>query len=90
MLVQFGKRNYLTTRERKKMEHQAPGSQALYSIEDAAKVLGQISSWTLRAHLRRGSVSAVRIGRRLFLNATEIRRIQSEGLPSLATVEPNQ
>jgi hypothetical protein len=66
------------------MEPQTSEGPALYSVEDAARVLGKISSWTLRAHLRRGTVSAVRIGRRLFLNAAEIRRIQSDGLPSLA------
>ena len=57
----------------------------LFNLEDAAKILGRISSWTLRKHLRQGTVSAVRIGRRIFLNSAEIRRIQSEGLPSLAT-----
>ena len=57
---------------------------ALYSIEDAARVLGKISSWTLRKHLKRGSVTAVRIGRRTFLSADEIRRIQAQGLPSLS------
>lgn len=56
----------------------------LYGIEDAARVLGKISSWTLRKHLKRGTISAVRIGRRVFLNASEIRRIQSQGLPSLS------
>ena len=55
----------------------------LHSIEEAAKVLGQISSWTLRKHVKRGSVKAVRIGRRVFLSAAEIRRIETEGLPSL-------
>jgi hypothetical protein len=57
---------------------------ALYSIEDAARVLGKISSWTLRKHVKRGSVSTVRIGRRVFLNADEILRIQTQGLPSLS------
>lgn len=56
----------------------------LYTIEDAVRALGGVSQWTLRAHLKRGTVSAVRIGRRLFINRDEIRRIQSEGLPSLA------
>jgi hypothetical protein len=60
---------------------------ALYNLEDAARVLGKISSWTLRRHLRQGTVSAVRIGRRLFLNADEIRRIQAQGLPSLIESE---
>jgi hypothetical protein len=59
-------------------------SAVLYSIEDAARALGKISGWTLRKHLKRGNVSAVRIGRRLFVNAKELRRIQTEGLPSLS------
>jgi hypothetical protein len=62
-------------------------SAALYSIEDAARVLGKISSWTLRKHLKRGSASAVRIGRRIFLNVDEIRRIQTHGLPSLGPTD---
>jgi hypothetical protein len=62
----------------------ASESAVLYSIEDAARVLGKISSWTLRKHLKRGSVSVVRIGRRTFLSADEIRRIQVQGLPSLS------
>ena len=60
----------------------------LFGVEDAAKALGQISSWTLRKHLSRGTVKAVRIGRRLFINAEEISRIQSEGLPSLSQELP--
>ena len=59
-------------------------SAVLYSIEDAARALGKISGWTLRKHLKRGNVSAVRIGRRLFVNEKELRRIQTEGLPSLS------
>jgi hypothetical protein len=65
------------------MTVQAISESALYNMEDAGKVLGGISSWTLRKHLKRGTVSAVRIGRRLFINRQEILRIQSEGLPSL-------
>lgn len=60
---------------------------ALYNLEDAARSLGRISSWTLRRHLRRGTVSAVRIGRRLLISSDEIRRIQAQGLPSLAESE---
>jgi phage antirepressor YoqD-like protein len=58
-------------------------SGGLFNLEDAAKVLGRISSWTLRKHLRQGTVAAVRIGRRLFISQTEIQRIQTKGLPSL-------
>jgi hypothetical protein len=59
-------------------------SAVLYNIEDAARALGRISGWTLRKHLKRGNVAAVRIGRRIFVNAKEVRRIQAEGLPSLS------
>jgi hypothetical protein len=62
----------------------ASESVALYSIEDAARALGKISSWTLRKHVKRGTVCAVRIGRRVFLNARELQRIQAQGLPSLS------
>jgi hypothetical protein len=57
----------------------------LYSIEDSANQLGAISPWTLRKHVKRGSVKVVHIGRRVFLSATELRRIEAEGLPSLKT-----
>jgi hypothetical protein len=63
-------------------------SSALFNVEDAARVLGHISSWTLRKHLKCGTVTAVRIGRRIFINQAEIRRIQSTGLPSLREQEP--
>lgn len=57
---------------------------SLYSIDDAARVLGKISGWTLRKHLKRGNVAAVRIGRRMFVHVSELQRIQAEGLPSLS------
>jgi hypothetical protein len=63
---------------------------ALYNLEDAARSLGRISSWTLRRHLRRGTVSAVRIGRRLLISSDEIRRIQAQGLPSLTESQHQQ
>ena len=59
-------------------------SAALYSIEDAARVLGKISSWTVRKHLKRGTLLGVRIGRRVFVSAKEIKRVQISGLPSLS------
>jgi hypothetical protein len=63
----------------------------LYSLDEAAGQLGGVSTWTLRKHLSRGSIKVTRLGRRVFLSASEIERIQREGLPSLtaATKESN-
>lgn len=58
------------------------GSQ-LYSLEDAVSQLGGISVWTLRGHVKRGSVRVTRIGRRVLVSRAELERIQIEGLPSL-------
>lgn len=55
----------------------------LVAIADAANSLGGISHWTLRKHLAAGRLRAVRIGRRVFLDAQELERIRREGLPSL-------
>jgi hypothetical protein len=65
------------------MTIQIAESQRLYSIEDAARALGGISAWTLRKHLDRGTVTATRIGRRVFLSSEEISRVEREGLPPL-------
>ena len=56
----------------------------LFSVDDAARVLGGISPWTLRKHIEIGNVKVTRIGRRVLLNAEEVERIRREGLPSLA------
>jgi hypothetical protein len=56
----------------------------LFSVEDAAQILGGISPWTLRKHMDIGNVKVTRIGRRVFLDAEEVERIRREGLPSLA------
>ena len=61
----------------------------LLTIEQAARVLGAISPWTLRKHIERRSVSVVRKGRRVFLHADEAARIGKEGLPSLKRPEPH-
>jgi hypothetical protein len=56
----------------------------LYSFAEAAKLLGGISHWTLRKHAAIGQMRVVHIGRRVFLDAEELERIQRDGLPSLA------
>jgi hypothetical protein len=55
----------------------------LLSIFEAARELGGISPWSLRKHVSQGNVQVTRLGRRVFLRADEIARIQREGLPSL-------
>ena len=55
----------------------------LYPLNEAARLLGGISHWTLRKHLAAGRLRAVRIGRRVFLDAEELERIRRDGLPSL-------
>ncbi len=58
-------------------------TQALHSVESAAQQLGGISPFTLRRHIFLANVEVTRMGRRVFLSADEIARIQREGLPSL-------
>lgn len=62
----------------------------LVTIEGAAQALGAISPWTLRKHIERGTVSVVRLGRRVFFHTDEIARIEKEGLPPLKTQEPRR
>lgn len=61
------------------------GSSRLYSLDEAARQLG-ISVWTVRAHARKGgSLRTTRVGRRVLVSASELARVESSGLPSLAT-----
>jgi excisionase family DNA binding protein len=55
----------------------------LFSIEDAAGILGAVSPWTLRKHIANRTIQVTRIGRRVLLQAEEVERIRREGLPSL-------
>ena len=57
----------------------------LYNLKEFCEALGSISVWTLRKHVAAGSVSVVRIGRRIFLTETELQRICKEGLPRLGS-----
>ncbi len=60
----------------------------LYDINAASKMLGGLSVWTIRAHLKRGDIHPTRIGTRVFLSRAEIERIAREGLPPLPS--PNR
>jgi excisionase family DNA binding protein len=54
----------------------------LNGVNEAATKLS-ISPWTLRAHLRRGNIRAVRCGKRILIHKDELERISRQGLPSL-------
>ena len=63
----------------------------LYSIIEAARMLGGISPWTLRKHITSGGASGgapgripeVRLGRQ-HSDESEVARLEREGLPSLS------
>lgn len=57
----------------------------LFSVDDAADLLGAVSPWTLRKHIANGTIRVTRIGRRVLLPAEEVERIRQEGLPSLGS-----
>jgi len=50
----------------------------LKSIEEAAETLA-LSPWTVRAYVRQGRIRPVRIGRRVLIELSEIRRVIEEG-----------
>lgn len=68
--------------------NQTSSEPQLFSVKDAARVLGGISIWTLHKHIAYGNVKVTRIGRRVFLTAGEVERIRRDGLPSLRLPQP--
>jgi predicted site-specific integrase-resolvase len=50
----------------------------LLKIEDAAKLIGK-THWTLRHDIRAGKLRCVRLGRRIMIEPSEIRRLIEEG-----------
>jgi excisionase family DNA binding protein len=58
--------------------------QQSFTLDEAAEAL-RCSSWTLRAHLRLGNIDSTRIGRLIRISASEVSRIQRDGLPSLSS-----
>jgi len=58
------------------------GFAELISINEAGRRLS-LSPWTIRAHVRKGSIKSIHCGRRVLIPASELSRIQRGGLPSL-------
>ena len=50
----------------------------LLKIEDAARFVGR-SHWTLRQDIKAGNLKCVRIGQRIMIEQSEIRRLIEEG-----------
>jgi hypothetical protein len=55
----------------------------LYSLRDAARVLGGVSVSALREHIRLGHLPVVRIGRRIFFDCGAIEAVAKNGLPPI-------
>jgi len=55
----------------------------LYSLGEAAELLGRSSIWTIRRQAALGRVKTTKIGKRIFVSSDELARIIAEGLPSL-------
>jgi len=62
----------------------------LYGVAEASQLLG-ISHWTLRAYLKAGRLSPVRIGRRVLLDDAELREFVSKckAASSVSVLAPN-
>jgi Helix-turn-helix domain len=56
----------------------AVSMEPLLKIEDAARLVGR-THWTLRNDVKAGKLRCVRIGRRIMIEPSEIRRLIEEG-----------
>ena len=63
--------------------HQDTPADSLHNVFEATQLLGKVSPWTIFKHIREGKVTAVKLGRRVFVRQDEIDRIRREGLPPL-------
>jgi phage regulator Rha-like protein len=50
----------------------------LLDIDEVAKIIGR-THWTLRRDIKHGKLTCVRIGRRIVIEPSEIRRLIEEG-----------
>ena len=61
----------------------------LFSVSDAAKALGGISPWTVRAWLSRGWLQRTKLGRRTMITEPELERFVRDGRGPIAR-QPNE
>jgi excisionase family DNA binding protein len=52
--------------------------QLLVGVPKAAEAIG-LSPWTIRQYVRRGKIRAIRIGRRVLIEPSELQRLIDEG-----------
>jgi len=52
--------------------------QLALGLRQAAEAVG-LSHWTLRAYVRQGKIRAVKIGRRILIEPSELQRLIEEG-----------
>jgi excisionase family DNA binding protein len=52
---------------------------ALVSVEEAAKLLGGISKWTVHAWLSQGRLQRVKVGSRTMIRESELQRVIRDG-----------
>jgi len=52
--------------------------QLALGLRQAAEAVG-LSHWTLRAYVRQGKIRAVKIGRRILIEPSELQRLVEEG-----------
>ena len=51
----------------------------LYSVEEAARLLGGISKWTVHAWLAKGRLQRTKVGSRTMIRESELARVIQDG-----------
>jgi excisionase family DNA binding protein len=59
------------------------GFEKLLSLDEAAAILRR-SHWTLRRDIKQGRLSGLRIGKKLFVEASELHRVLTESRLAVA------
>ena len=62
----------------------------LFSVEEAAQLLGGLSKWTIHAWFSQGRLQRVKIGSRSMIKESELQRLIDAGSKSLAPRSQNE
>ena len=54
-------------------------SDALFSVDEAARRLGGISKWTVHAWLSQGKLRRTKVGGRMMIRESELQRVIQDG-----------
>ena len=57
----------------------------LYSVEEAARLLGGISKWTVHAWLAKGRLQRTKVGSRTMIRESELAKVIHDGGKSAST-----